>query len=168
MSRLSEFYRGTGLDTEGRTLAQMWAFSDEEMEDYHDFIQWLFPLREASRFNPDAPLLSDADVAAFRADPTLRAQLLRSLDRFLDFLGLERREDRVGPGPSFAGRSEVWTVPNHNWLRITRVLHSLRLLGLEAQGRALCACLDDLNARGQARITPATLAYWKDAAFPGR
>jgi hypothetical protein len=55
MSQLTEFYQGTGLDTEGRTLAQIWAFSDEAMEDDHDFIQWLFPLREPSRFNPDAP-----------------------------------------------------------------------------------------------------------------
>src|SRR5438067_6338723 len=101
MSRLTEFYRGTGLDTEGRTLSEMWAFRDEEMEAYHDFIQWMFPLRERSQFNPDAPLLSDDDVAAFRDDLTLRAHLLRSLDRFLDFLGLARHEDRIGPGPAF-------------------------------------------------------------------
>ena len=59
---LIEFYRGIAPDSEGRTLADLWAFSDDEMEEVHDFIQWMFPLREPSRFNPDAPLLTDEDV----------------------------------------------------------------------------------------------------------
>ena len=69
MSDLIAFYRGLAPDSEGRTLADLWAFSDREMEDIHDFIQWMFPLREPSRFNPDAPLLTAADIAAFQADP---------------------------------------------------------------------------------------------------
>jgi hypothetical protein len=168
MSRLLEFYRGTGLDGAGRTLVQIWDFSDEEMEGYHDFIQWLFPLREPSRYNPDAPLLTDADIASFRADPTLGVHLLRSLDRFLDFVGLVRREGRIEPGPTFQQKREVWTIPNHNWLRVTRVLHCLRILGLEEEGQRLFSCLDELNARGEARISRSTLAYWQDATFPER
>jgi hypothetical protein len=76
MSRLTDFYRGTGTDAEGRTLAQLWAYSDEQLEDVHDFIQWLFPTPTPSRFNPHAPVLADADIAAFRSDPDLRANLL--------------------------------------------------------------------------------------------
>ena len=75
MSRLIEFYRGAAPDSEGRMLADLWAYSDDKMEDVHDFIQWMFPLREASRFNPDAPLVTDADVEAFRADPAIRESL---------------------------------------------------------------------------------------------
>lgn len=30
MSRLLDFYRGTGTDGDGRTIAQVWAFSDDE------------------------------------------------------------------------------------------------------------------------------------------
>ena len=43
----------------------------------------VFPLREPSRFNPDAPLLTDREIDAFAADPTLRAAMGRSLERFL-------------------------------------------------------------------------------------
>ena len=168
MSRLLEFYRGRGLDSEGRTLAQIWDFSDEEMEDYHDFIQWLFPLREPSQYNPNAPLLTEEDIASFRADPTLGVHLLRSLDRFLDFVGLVRREGRIEPGGAIQQKRAVWTIPNHSWLRITRVLHCLRILGLEGEGQRLFSCLEELNARGEARIPPSTLAYWRDATFPGR
>jgi hypothetical protein len=166
MSRLIEFYRGTAPDREGRTLAQIWDFSDEEMEDYHDFIQWLFPLPEPSQYNPYAPLLTEEDVTAFRTEATLRDHLLRSLDRFLEFVGLVRRENCIEPGPAFDQKREVWTRPNHNWLRITRVLHCLRMLGLEDQGRQLFSSLENLNQRGAAQISPSTLAYWQNATFP--
>jgi hypothetical protein len=166
MSRLVPFYRGSAPDSEGRTLAQIRDFSDGEMERYHDFIQWLFPLREPSQHNPNAPLLTEEDVAAFRSDAALRDQLLRSLDRFLEFVGLVRRGDCIERGPAFDEKRALWTRPNHNWLRITRVLHCLRILGLEEQGRQLFSSLEALNQRGDARISPSTLAYWRDATFP--
>ncbi len=115
----------------------------------------------ASRAEPIQPTL-----AAFQSEATLRDNLLRSLDRFLAFLGLERRPDRIAPGSAYPDRSEIFLVPNHNWLRITRVLHCLRLLGLEEQGRWLLDCLERLQASGQAKITPDTLRYWRDAASP--
>ena len=166
MSSLIEFYRGTGTDNMDRTLAQILAYGDADMEWHHDFIQWMFPLREPSQFNPNAPLLTEADIAAFLGDPGLRDQLLKSLDRFLAFLGLERRENEIAPGPEFPARSEILRNPNHNWLRITRVLHCLRLLGLEEQGRRLLDCLEKLHNEGMTRITSDTLRYWRDAARP--
>lgn len=168
MSQLIEFYRGTATDNNGRTLAQVLDYDDDDMESVHDFIQWLFPLREASHFNRHAPLLSDADIESFRADADLRANLLRSLDRFLGFLGLERKSDRIEPGPGYDARSEILNAPNHNWLRITRVLHCLRLLGQEDQGRRLLDCLENLQAAGKAEITPDTFRYWRDATCPER
>src|SRR5262245_840829 len=72
MSRLVDFYRGAGTDTGGRQLAEIWAWGDDDLEAVHDFIQWLFPLPEPSRFNPDAPRLTEADIATFRGDPLLQ------------------------------------------------------------------------------------------------
>ncbi len=73
MSRLTDFYAGRGTDTEGRRLADLLAWDDDDLEQVHDFIQWLFPLPEPSRFNADAPLLTPDDIAAFHADAALRA-----------------------------------------------------------------------------------------------
>lgn len=167
MSQLVEFYRGTGEDSEGRKLADVWAFSDDEMEFHHDFIQWMFPLEEPSRFNFRAPTLSNEDVRAFRDEPGLRSNLERSFDRFLAFLGLAREGDRVVPAADFEAKREVFLAPDHNWLRITRVLTSLRLLGLEDLSRALHDGLLDLMKDGRARITAETRRYWRDAAPPG-
>ena len=164
MSKLTEFYRGTGTDSEGRSLADVWAFSDNELEAIHDFIQWLFPLVESSRFNPDAPLLTVADIDEFRADSRLRAHLGRSLDVFLGFLGLREEEGRVTKAPDFESKADVWRFANHNWLRITRVLTSTRLLGLEDRSRAFFAFLKELKEEGRSGITNDTFRYWERAA----
>ncbi|WP_337174232.1 opioid growth factor receptor-related protein [Paludisphaera sp.] len=166
MSRLIEFYRGTGEDSEGRKLADLWAFGDDEMEFHHDFIQWMFPLEEPSRFNFRAPTLSEDDIRAFRDDPALRENLERSFDRFLAFLGLAREGGKVVPGADFEAKREIFLSPDHNWLRITRVLTSLRILGLPEASRALYDALVGLMRDGRARITPETRRYWRDAAPP--
>jgi hypothetical protein len=164
MSRLTDFYRGTGTDTEGRTLAEIWAFSDAERESVHDFIQWLLPLRAPSQFNPDAPLLTEADISEFRADPLLRANLLRSLEVFLAFLGLRLEGERVVPAPDFEAKREVFAYENHNWLRITRVLTSTRILGLEAPARAFFEFLRAYRDSGLSGITERTFRFWTAAA----
>jgi hypothetical protein len=164
MSQITGFYRGTGTDCNGRTLADIWAYTDAELESIHDFIQWLFPLREPSQFNPDAPLLSETDIAEFRADPKLRENLQRSFEVFLAFLGLRYENGRVSEAPDFDRKSEVWRYPNHNWLRITRVLTSTRLLCLEDQGRAFFEFLKELRDSGRSGITDESFRFWERAA----
>jgi hypothetical protein len=162
-SALLAFYRGLGPDAAGRTVEDIWAYDARALEMVHDFIQWLFPLTEPSRFNPDAPLLSAADIAAFRAEPELRARALRSLDLMLGFYGLVRKNDAIVRGGNLA--AAPWLTPlNHNHLRLTRILLFLRHVGLETEARALYACLIDIAAHeGKGTISERTLAFWRDA-----
>lgn len=46
-SPIVDFYLG-GQDSKGRTLDDILAFSDQQFEAGHDFIQWIFPLHEKS------------------------------------------------------------------------------------------------------------------------
>ena len=164
MSRLLDFYRRKGTDSEGRTLDELWAYSDHEMEAVHDFIQWMFPLREPSRFNPDAPLLTDAEVEAFRFDASLRDAMGRSVERFLAFLGLKYEAGAVVEADDFARKRAVWTSPNHNWLRITRVLTSARMLGQAEAAGAFFRFLDERTTSKMIRADPVTFGYWSAAA----
>jgi hypothetical protein len=165
VSRLLEFYRGEATDSEGRSLDDILGWGDGALEAVHDFIQWLFPLPEPSRFNPDAPLLTPDDIAAFHADPLLRANLVRSSERILAFLGLALGEDgTVVEGKNFRQRAaDVWDYPNHNWLRITRILRSLHLLGLEDRAKALYGRLAGFHRSRQFPIPADTFRYWTEA-----
>ena len=53
--RLIAFYCGEGRDHKGRCLEDIWALSPFWLEHTHDYIQWLFPIPEAGRFNALLP-----------------------------------------------------------------------------------------------------------------
>ena len=89
MNNLISFYLNEGCDSEGRTLAEIWAMSDDELMHTHDVVQWLFPLTEPSNFNPTAPVLSERQIALFHTDPRLRSNLLKSFRRFTRVFGLD-------------------------------------------------------------------------------
>jgi hypothetical protein len=161
MSAILRYYGGTGTDDRGRTLAETQALDHQRMEYYHDFIQWLFPLRQPSGYNPGAPTLTDDDVRAFHDRPELRENLRQSFAAFLAFLGLEYADGSVRPaGPV---RPRVFEIPNHNWLRITRVLLCLKILGLDDECRAFFAYLKGVFENGSG-VTRDRFGYWQDAA----
>jgi hypothetical protein len=81
----------------------------------------------------------------------------------LAFLGLHYEGGRVVEAPDFT-RKDVFQHPDHNWLRITRILISTRLLGLEDASRAFFAFLKEQKDLGRSRVTSQTFRYWEDAA----
>ena len=169
MSRLLDFYRHKSPDCQGRTLREIWSWNDEQLEHCHDFIQWMFPLDEPSSVNADAPLVSGEDRLAFQTEPQLQTAMRRSLSVFLAFLGLAMTEDgRVIRGQNFNRRIGIWKHSNHNWLRITRMLKSLRLLGLDKEARAVWLCLKELHEK-DGLVSEHSFEYWRNAAegLPG-
>ena len=169
---LLRFYRLADADARGRMLPEIWGWDAARLESVHDYIQWLFPLPEPSAFNPDAPVLTDATIDAFRADPELRQRLLRSLTLMLDFYGLALEADadgspRIERGRHFAARSAGWLQPgDHNHLRLTRILTSVRLLGLDDHSRALYRCLVAIARDHPRAVSATTLDYWRRATAP--
>lgn len=162
--KLLQFYSGAGTDDRGRGIADIWCFSHAELEGVHDYIQWLFPLAERSAFNPGAPLLDAETIERFQADDTLRRNVERSLGLMLDFYGLALAGNRIGRAKIFAERSRTWLTPqNHNFLRLTRVLKSLSLLGHAALATQLLGCLEDIHREHKAIIGATTLTYWREA-----
>jgi hypothetical protein len=159
-------------------------WTDEAWEMNHDFIQWLFPLKTPSNFNPDAPLLTDEDIAMFKSNNLLQQNVRQSFRRFLRFLGLNPgiyiakgwvEGDEAGvaipsynPGyqihkaANFESRKWIWENINHNWLRITRVIASLKLLGFDGEATSFFNCLGVLYNEGYG--SPESFAYWQKAA----
>ena len=163
-AQLLQFYRGEGADESGRRIGDVWRYSVDELEGVHDYIQWLFPLEERSAFNPHAPLLDAETMAEFRRDATLRANVERSLGVMLEFYGFTLDGDQIARAPDFAARSRDWLRPgNHNFLRLTRILKSLALLGHEERAEELLACLEDVYRERPTVIGSNTFGYWRRA-----
>jgi len=76
-------------DSYGRTLEDILAWKDHQLEYSHNYIQMLFPLPEGSPYNISAPIINRRVLEAFRARPELRNMLRKSLIRILRFYGLE-------------------------------------------------------------------------------
>ena len=84
-TRLLDFYEGRGADHRGRMLPDVLRFTFDTLEREHDFIQWLFPLLTPSPVNPDAPTLSEREVAQFRSSDALQLRLRQSFELMLGF-----------------------------------------------------------------------------------
>ncbi len=170
MSAITDFYSGTGRDGAGRKLDEILGWPDRRLEDVHDYIQWCFPLPEPSGANPYAPVLTPEDIAMFRATPAMQERLRTAFARMLRFYGfVEWEEGAIERGPEFAAHARNWLNPgNHNHLRLTRMLRSLRVLGLEAEAQAFWQALAELyaeeNRGGRSNITERTYGFWKRAA----
>jgi len=129
------FLEGKLPDHRGRTLAMLLQQTDHQAETTHDYIQWLFPLDEPSRSVNGAPVLTELEIDEIRQSSLAQANLAESARWFLGFLE----------------RNDHWiTKYNHNHLRITRVIKSLRLLASdeaadEFRDKVLALAGDNLN-----------------------
>lgn len=161
MSKIIDFYLKDSSNCDGLSLEAIWAFSDNDLEQSHDVIQWLFPTVEPSMFNPDAPSLTNRDIELWKANPELKINLRESFNRFLSFLGFEYED-----GTLFLKhkKNNVWCGFNHNWLRITRVLNCLTTLGLDLECKCLYQTLKSLYESNEYEITDEVFSYWKAAA----
>ena len=163
---LVPFYRGLEANNRGVTLNQILGWDDERLEQQHDYIQWLFPLRTPSGPNPTAAVLDEATINTFRTDPALQNQVLASFRRMLTFYGLQMDNTtrQITRAPNFNARAAVWLTPgNHNFLRITRMIQSLHLLGLPDHSRAFFAIMQNIAQNEGAGIVGNSLGFWQGA-----
>lgn len=160
------FYQGEA-NNRGVTLEDICTNWDyDKLEQDHNYIQWLFPLLEKSPFNPSASVTNTKVITAFRKDPELQKKMLRSFEVMLDFYGFSLKpEGTIVKAAHFAERSKNWlTKGNHNFLRITRILTSLKLHGLEKYADNFFSVLKSIYRWDwNNTITKGTFDYWERA-----
>jgi hypothetical protein len=166
------FYSGDQKNS-SRKLEDIWKFNNDELEGYHTYIQWLFPLEVPSAINFAAPVLDDEVISEFRNSSALKAKLLKSFMMMLNFYGLEAVETgddvEIVKSSYYDVRKENWiSHRNHNYLRITRILTSTRLLGLEKYSMAFFTCLEKIYAEEAYEIGEETFCYWKNTQNPAK
>jgi hypothetical protein len=167
-SVLLSFYLGTGKDSAGRTFQEILWRDDDWLEKNCDYIQWLFPLEVPSDFNPQAPILNQSLIWKFRSNPDVQTRLILAFERMLNFYGLvlcgRGSTAKVNRSETFDIKSPRWLKPNnHNFLRLTRIMKCLYILGLEDYAKALFNQLKTVYEEKPKLVGEVTWKFWQYA-----
>ena len=142
------FLQGEGVDSRGRSVFDVLGLDNAALERTHDYIQWLFPLPEPSSAVPDAPVLSAGEIEAIRESGLAQIALAAASDRM----------------DAFYRMTHDWLMPNdHNHLRITRIIRSLRLLRGDAEAEAFKAAILARVEATRAPVSARSRGYWQTA-----
>jgi hypothetical protein len=144
MSQILDFYKDKGLAA-GRTFHQVLNLSDQELEDNCDWVQWVFPLPEPSKMQPDSPVATQDDFNVIATTPELKMRMLAALGRYLAFLDCTFKWRRA---------------TDHNHLRITRVIRCLCLSGLNDPAYDVFEYVRD---KVGTTVGKQTVWYWEEA-----
>lgn len=166
MSPIVKFYTGDGLDQHGRIFNEILQKDNEWWEDCHDHIQWVFPLKEPSRFNPDAPLLTDEDINILSKDKIAQLRIKAAYNKFMLFLGFNKSFTYLPGGRwELVNDGHPWlSACDHNHLRISRAIRCFRFFGqttlsLEMYEDCIAAAIN----YGSPMMELKTLKYWQQA-----
>lgn len=159
------FYKFSQPNPSQDTLWSIREKNDEWWEGCHDHIQWVFPTKKPSAYNPNAPLLSDEDIKEMREDKEIRYQLFLSFKRFIQFLGFVIADGALVKHSNFQNKEYIWNEQNHNWLRITRAIESLSTLGLDGEAVMLLNAAEEMAI--EFNIPAHTVIFWQAAVFNG-
>lgn len=119
-----------------------------QIESKHTFIQWVFPNAEPSSAVPGSPFLNDEQVLKIRKSRLAKQNLSKSADWYFDFLR----------------RNSHWRRPyDHNHLRITRTLKSLRVLSGDDEADFYKEQLWQILGSDLTMIPARTVEFWEDA-----
>ena len=137
-------------DYKNRFLNDIWNFTDEDIEHTHDFIQLLFPLNEQSESVFHGYYLnSKSSIINIKSNNLAKSNIVTSSKWFLSFLE----------------RNTHWRRRHdHNYLRITRIIKSLRLLVSDEEANKFYESFIELIDESlRSKINLTTLSYWENA-----
>lgn len=148
MTSLLGFLNGHETTRSGWLLSHVWKFNDTQIENTHTFIQWVFPTDEPSRATPGSPVLDEEQILEIQNSEQAKQNLRKSAEWYFDFLR----------------RNNFWRKPHdHNHLRITRVIKSLRLLCGDDEADYFKEQFWQLLGTDISQIPSRTIEYWEDA-----
>ena len=140
------FLLGIEPDFKGRTIQEIWDYSDIQIEGNHDFIQLIFPLNKKSQNVFHGYYLDNEDlINELKDSHQVRENIIKSSSWFLSFLK----------------RNDHWKSKyDHNQLRITRVIECLRLLVGDDEADNFYQSVVGLSL--DSNINKTTLEFWKN------
>ncbi len=148
MSKIVDFLSGLGGDGNGRFVSDILALDDEQLEYIHDYIQWTFPLTEASSSNFAAPILTAQDIEDIKGSKYAQENLVLLTDRMTRF---------------FEASEDLCRFKNHNHLRVSRIIKSLRILCSDKFADDFKDRVLFIVRKSGFKVSPLTINIWSEA-----
>lgn len=155
-----EFLSDLQKDQTGRTHSCILQFSEDEIENNHDFIQWIFPTKEPSRFNQYAPIIDNAFQKLFAESIVAQQNFCKSCNIFLKFIGFNCT-GKNGSINKIHGAQMFYNRPTHNLLRITRALTSLNQIGNKECSQRLFEQIKEIYNSNSDKISSTSFTFWE-------
>jgi len=145
MTTLREFYRNESPTPEGLMFSDFTWYDYQKMEADHAWVQWILPTKEPSAFNPDSPLLTDEDITLFKSDPVLIENYLFAVYHVMDFFDMVTMQGEACWKFYDNRAPKRWWLEsfNHNFLRMTRLLTSLKFMGYDDLAKSIFHLLEE-------------------------
>lgn len=125
----SELCKGLGwsIPKGQKYLAEIVKYDDTEMEQYHDFIQFLCPAAKGD-FNDNAPEVTDPKlISALSNIEGFKGKYLFGINRYLGYIGFKFDSNNSGWTLDKAKFKNIMAINGgHNQLRFSRMVLSLR------------------------------------------
>jgi hypothetical protein len=173
MGQILKFYKEETPNNSGLYYKDILMLPDKDLENNHRYIQWLFPLKERSKAVPNAPILDEEDILAFKEDAVLKDKLIEAMVRMMHFYGFYFIPTVEDPdeldvlgilGIQDPNKLRKWVTPhNHNFLRLSRILQSLRLLGCKKMSEKLYDLLCEIYKTHERSIGKVTKQFWDES-----
>lgn len=140
------FTRDEPSPNQGYLLNDILAWDNQKLEDKHDYIQTLFPLKVKGM----APsfLLADSVIAFFKSDNLARYNIFRAYRRMMDFYGYSVDISKKNkPNIQIDRYRDIdYLYITHNYKRISRMLQFLYTTDFKLLAYSLLLCLcQDIN-----------------------
>lgn len=163
--QLIDFLRGDSKDVYGRFIDNILNKNHNILwlELTHNYIQWLFPLKEKSNAAYSVPL-TDEMVEIISNDNDILTNIKKAFAMMLHFYGfhLDKDTDEISILKSKSWMMMHWLNPyNHNFLRITRILSCLCICEMSNLAKKWLALLEEITK--DIPYCNLSKEYWREA-----
>lgn len=171
MSKIIDFYfnRRYANKKPDYYIKNILKWNDYKLEKNHDWVQWVFPLPEKSKYNLNAPILDYFDIHLFKSTKILDKTIYTAFIRLLNFYGFTLDPITLLPKQyKSLYRKEngiiVGLYSSHNYLRITRIMRFFNLIGKEYLSLlfflAMCQAINSDPKLNKKVVDSSSLKYW--------
>jgi hypothetical protein len=158
-TKIINFYKDEMMPEAKRKLSDIWKWNDSRLENAHDFIQWIFPTREKSRFNYSSHVLNCELIKIMKNDEEIMANLRTSFDVMFAFYGWRINDD--GDNVERLEKPMKWIKFCHNYDRITRILNCLNIFDVKLSKMFFLAmCHTVLKYPKNKNLVKSYFEYW--------